>query len=230
VNDTVGLLFGRETAPRAVAMADKRPGELLPPNPALIERLLDVIEHEIVPKTRVGVDDGNKIFGAAMLRKSDLSTIFVATNNETANPLNHGEISCINGYYAMVNADESKRVTPKDVLFLSTHEPCTLCSSAIAWSGFSNFYYFFSHEDSRDSFQIGHDLNILKQVFKHEPGGYARSNDYWTAYSIIDMIGACAKEDEARLLERVAAINRAYADMSETYQTTKDLCKNIALK
>jgi hypothetical protein len=44
------------------------------------------------------------------------------------------------------------------------------------------------------------------------------------------MIGACAEEEEARLLKRVAAINGAYAVMSETYQTTKDLCKNIALK
>ena len=42
------------------------------------------------------------------------------------------------------------------------------------WGGYDNFIYLFSYEDSRDSFNIGHDLKILKQVFKHDPGGYAR--------------------------------------------------------
>jgi tRNA(Arg) A34 adenosine deaminase TadA len=211
-------------------MGDERPGQKLPPNPALVRRLLEVIEAEIIPKTQEGVQQGNKIFGAAMLRKSDLSTVYASTNQETLNPLNHGEITCINGYYEMINRDETKRVAPADMLFLATHEPCTLCSSAITWAGFNNFYYFFSHEDSRDAFQIGHDLNILQQVFKHAPGGYARSNSYWTAYSIIDMIEQCDGEVKAELQKRAAAIKTLYDQMSETYQTTKDLCKNIPLK
>jgi tRNA(Arg) A34 adenosine deaminase TadA len=33
-----------------------------------------------------------------------------------------------------------------------------MCMSAITWAGFDNFYYFYSHEDSRDSFAIPHDL------------------------------------------------------------------------
>ena len=70
-------------------------------------------------------------FGAAMLRKSDLSTILAATNEEIENPLWHGEVNAIKKYYEMVNADESKRVDPKDVIFLATHEPCPLCASAI---------------------------------------------------------------------------------------------------
>mmetsp|Transcript_6566 Transcript_6566/g.19478 ORF Transcript_6566/g.19478 Transcript_6566/m.19478 type:complete len:212 (+) Transcript_6566:26-661(+) len=211
-------------------MAAPRPGELAAPNPELVDALLRVMEQDIIPKTREGVDKGNKIFGAAIVRKDDLSTVFASTNDETSNPLNHGEITCINGYYAMVNADESKRVDPKATYFLATHEPCTLCSSAITWAGFDNFYYFFSHEDSRDAFQIGHDLNILKQVFKHEPGGYARTNDYWTAYSIMDMIHRCDPDVKAKLLARAEAIKATYAAFSETYQATKDMCKNIPLK
>ncbi|TIP99694.1 MAG: nucleoside deaminase, partial [Mesorhizobium sp.] len=40
---------------------------------SLIDRLLDVIEHDIVPKTAEGVAHGNKLFGAAILRKDDRS-------------------------------------------------------------------------------------------------------------------------------------------------------------
>ena len=40
----------------------------------LIDRLLTVIEKEIVPKTQKGVREGNKLFGGAVLKKSDLST------------------------------------------------------------------------------------------------------------------------------------------------------------
>lgn len=207
-----------------------RPGQEAPASPVLVDRLLQVMEMTIIPKTREGVNRGNKVFGAAMLRKSDLSLIYASTNEETLNPLNHGEITCINGYYAMVNEDETKRVNPKDIYFLATHEPCTLCSSAITWAGMDNFYYFFSHEDSRDAFQIGHDLNILKEVFKHEPGGYARQNAYWTAYSIIDMIAQCEPEAQESFKRRVKEIKRAYDDFSVVYQKTKDLCRNIPLK
>ncbi len=34
----------------------------------LIGRLLAVIEHEILPLTRAGVAEGNKVFGGAVLR------------------------------------------------------------------------------------------------------------------------------------------------------------------
>jgi hypothetical protein len=41
-----------------------------PPDPAVLaSRFLDVIEQEIVPKTREGVAAGNKIFGAAILKR-----------------------------------------------------------------------------------------------------------------------------------------------------------------
>lgn len=208
----------------------KRPWEPAGCNPNLIDRLLTVMEVEIIPPTREGVRNGNKVFGAAMLKKSDLSTIVVGTNHETENPLWHGEIYTINQYYEMVNKDESKRVDPKNVIFFSTHEPCTLCSSAITWGGFDNFYYLFSHEDSRDSFNIGHDLKILKEVFKHDPGGYARQNTYWSAYSVVDLIDNCDAKTQAGFLERVERIKKTYAEMSDIYQTNKGKAKNIPLK
>ena len=47
----------------------------------LIDRLLQTIEAEIVPLTRRGVAAGNKLFGAAVLRKSDLSLVVAGTND-----------------------------------------------------------------------------------------------------------------------------------------------------
>ncbi|WP_232198985.1 deaminase [Synechococcus sp. WH 7805] len=176
------------------------------------------MEHEIVPLTAKEVIKGNKLFGAAMLNKHDLSTIIADTNQETLNPLFHAEVQTINHYYSM---PKQQHVAPGDVLFLATHEPCTLCSSAITWAGFDNFYYFFSHEDSRDSFKIGHDLKILKQVFKHEPGGYARENDYWTGYGICDLIENCAPSERAAFEQRASALRGTYQQLSDLYQQRK---------
>ena len=50
-------------------------------------RLLDVIDSDILPLTERGVAAGNKVFGAALLRKSDLSLVLAGTNDETDNPL-----------------------------------------------------------------------------------------------------------------------------------------------
>ncbi len=61
-------------------------------NQKLIGRLLDVIEGDIVPLTRQGVAIGDKVFGAAILRKDDWSLVVAGSNHETENPLWHGEV------------------------------------------------------------------------------------------------------------------------------------------
>ncbi len=185
---------------------------------SLIERLFDVIEHDIVPKTAEGVTKGNKLFGAALLAKDDRSLVLAETNNELENPLWHGEMHCLKRFYEMPKAT---RADTKDLIFLSTHEPCSLCLSAITWAGFDNFYYLFSHEDSRDSFAIPHDLKILKEVFTLEPGGYNAENAYWQSYSLRKLVRELPEADRKRLEERVAKISALYDEMSETYQESK---------
>lgn len=185
---------------------------------SLIDRLLDVIEHDIVPMTKDGVADGNKLFGAAILRKSDRSLVLAETNNETENPLWHGEVHCLKRFYEMPKAE---RVDTKDAIFLATHEPCSLCLSAITWTGFDNFYYLFSHEDSRDSFAIPHDLKILKEVFTLEPGGYNAENAYWKSYSLRRLVRELPQADRARLEGRIAAIAGKYDALSAEYQDGK---------
>ncbi|BBZ28009.1 tRNA-specific adenosine deaminase [Mycolicibacterium madagascariense] len=179
-------------------------------------RLLDVIDHDILPLTEAGVARGNKVFGAAILLKSDLSVVIAGTNAETDNPLLHGEINTLNQFYELAD-----RPPTSEALFLTTHEPCTLCMSAITWAGFDNYYYFFSHEDSRDSFAIPHDLKILEEVFGLPPGGYRRSNAFWTAYSIPDLVEFEDEPVRSELRGRTERIGDRYAALSEQYQKTK---------
>ncbi|MHA6730518.1 nucleoside deaminase [Devosia sp. A369] len=194
----------------------------------LISRLLDVIEHEIAPVTRSGVARGNKLFGAAILRKSDLSVVVAETNNEIENPLWHGEMHAIKRFFE-IPADQ--RPDPKDCIFVATHEPCSLCLSGITWSGFDNFYYLFSHQDSADNFAIPYDIQILKGVYavpdpdrsEASPDRplYNRSNAYWTSHNIAQMIAGLDRGHKELLLARFDDLNGLYADLSAIYQADK---------
>lgn len=189
-----------------------------PTDPKIIDRLLEVVEKEVVPLTQEGVRQGNKVFGAAILKKDDLSTVIASTNTERENPLWHGEVHTMKKLYEM---PREQRPKPKDCIFFATHEPCPLCLSAITWGGYDNFYYLFSYEDSRDSFNIPHDLRILKEVFKQDAGGYAHENFYWKCYDIMELINACDEETKKGFLERVENLKKAYDEMSEIYQASK---------
>jgi len=183
----------------------------------LLSRLLSVMENDIIPMTQRGVAEGNKVFGAAILKKSDLSLVVAETNNETENPLWHGEIHTLKRFYELDEKPDSK-----DLIFLSTHEPCTMCMSAITWAGFDNFFYFFSHEDSRDAFAIPHDLKVLKEVFGLEPGGYRRSNAFWNSFWIADLASQAGPDERAEFNSRIEAVKATYGEMSNVYQASKD--------
>ena len=185
---------------------------------AFLGRLLDVIEHEIVPLTRAGVAEGNKIFGGAVLRKSDLSTVVAVTNRETANPLNHGEIATINAFYDL---PASARPAAAETIFLSTHEPCPLCLGGRTWGGWESFFYFFSYEDTADAFAIPHDIRLNEEIWRVADGEYDHQNRYWSAWHLRELIESCAPEARAELERQAEALIATYDELSAAYQASK---------
>ena len=172
-----------------------------------------------MPLTRHGVQAGNKVFGGAILRKSDLSLVLAGTNNESENPLWHGEVHTLKLFYELPEED---RPATDDCIFLSTHEPCSLCLSAITWTGFDNFYYLFGYEETDSKFNIPHDLRILDEVFAVKQGRYQRKNAFWESHAIPTLIDQLQNSDEQSSLQaRVAAITATYEELSETYQASK---------
>ncbi len=188
-------------------------------NEILLDKFLDVFKNNILPLTFEGVESGNKIFGAAIIKKDDYSLVVAGSNNEAENPLWHGEIHTLKKFYEI---DKKMRPNEKNCIFLSSHEPCSLCLSAITFSGFDNFYYLFPYESTSNEFSIPHDLNILKEVFNITDGKYIKKNSYWKSYSINNLINELADIKKKKLTDSFNKIKKTYIDLSDKYQASKE--------
>jgi tRNA(Arg) A34 adenosine deaminase TadA len=162
-----------------------------------------------------------------------LTPLTTATNNERLSPLLHGEINCTQQFFTDTYSDSAARPDPsKDCIFFATHEPCSLCLSGIAWSGFNELYFLFTYEDSRDLFAIPYDIDILEQVFRVQGEEteeqvtqrplYNRKNKYSTAKSVADVIAEVEDEEKrSELVEETGKVRELYEALSETYQRGK---------
>jgi|TARA_B110000438_G_scaffold22923_1_gene20865 tRNA(Arg) A34 adenosine deaminase TadA len=185
----------------------------------LLERSLDIFTKEILPLTEKGVSEGNKIFGAAILKKKDLSLVVAGSNNETENPIWHGETHTLKKFYEI---NKNSRPREKDCIFLCSHEPCSLCLSAITFSGFDNFYYLFPYKITNNEFSIPHDLKILKEVFKVNNGEYNRENLYWKSNSIKMLIEKLSTLKKKKFMSQLEEIKKSYINLSNKYQASKN--------
>ena len=185
----------------------------------LLDNFLDVFNNNILPLTSKGVDSGNKIFGAAIIKKDDYSLVVAGSNNETENPLWHGETHTLKKFYEI---NKETRPDEKNCIFLSSHEPCSLCLSAITFSGFDNFYYLFPYESTSEEFSIPHDLNILKEVFNINDGNYIKNNSYWKSYSINSLINKLEDSKKKKFKDSFNNIKKNYFELSNKYQTSKE--------
>ena len=183
-----------------------------------LEKFLNVFVKEILPLTEKGVKKGNKIFGAAILKKEDFSLIIAGSNNETDNPMWHGETHTLKKFYEI---DKNSRPSEKDCIFLSSHEPCSLCLSAITFAGFDNFYYLFPYEITNDQFSIPHDLKILKEVFKVDNGDYNKENSYWKSHNINMLIEELSSSKKEKFINQIKEIKKTYITLSNKYQLSK---------
>ncbi|VUC28597.1 unnamed protein product [Clonostachys rosea] len=202
-------------------------------NEALLRALLQTVEDSIIPLTAQAVTNGCKLFGAAILDRRTLKPLSVATNNERVSPLLHGEINCIQQFYTVDYPDPASRPSPgEDCIFFATHEPCSLCLSGITWSGFREFYYLFTYEDSRDLFSIPYDIDILQEVFRVKGSEtdeqvqarplYNRDNKFFKARSVAELIDTVTDaEAKSALLSEFERVKKLYNGLSETYQNGK---------
>ncbi|SPO27246.1 uncharacterized protein UTRI_10363 [Ustilago trichophora] len=195
----------------------------------ILSQLLSTITSSIIPLTTSAVSRGCKVFGASILHKTTLEPIISSTNDEITSPLLHGEMSTLFAFhrYNSSRTTPQERIDPKDCIFLSTHEPCSLCLSAITWSGFDNFYYLFTYEDTKKVFSIPHDIRILQEVFQtHKEGDkeeklYNKKNAYWECFSLAELVEQSPEEERDGLRERMESVKKQYNSLSDTYQQSK---------
>ena len=188
-------------------------------NEKALKKILDIFSNEVLPLTIKGVAKGSKIFGAAIIKKNDYSLVIAETNNEIENPMWHGEIHALKKFYEL---DINSRPNEKDCMFLSSHEPCSMCLSAITFSGFDNFYFLFPYTATNDEFNIPHDLKILKEVFKINNGEYNKENSYWKSQNINLLVKNLTSSKKENILNKLDEIKNKYKALSNKYQENKD--------
>lgn len=182
-----------------------------------LKRMFQVIEQEILPVTTKGVAAGNKVFGASVLNP-DLSTVLVATNDETVCPMFHGEVKCIYEWSKLVEPSQRGPAAQQSV-FLSTHEPCCMCISSILWTGFTKVYYFFPYTVTAAQ-GIPHDISTMHELWNCTT--YRKTNKYLATACLIDLVKELPAGDEKAELETtIQRLLDAYETLSNKYHSEK---------
>lgn len=184
-----------------------------------LKRMLHVIRDDILPKTRVGVANGNKVFGAAVLEnRTTMKTIVADTNNELICPMFHGEVHVIYQWSKIVPPSQRGKAS-QEAVFLATHEPCCMCISSILWSGFATCYYLFPY--SVTSAQgIPYDINTMHELWNVPT--YRKQNKYLSTACIMDLVNELSNDSERNeLLDLQTELINEYNALANQYHTEK---------
>mmetsp|Transcript_40270 Transcript_40270/g.61088 ORF Transcript_40270/g.61088 Transcript_40270/m.61088 type:complete len:231 (-) Transcript_40270:613-1305(-) len=200
--------------------------KILSASPHEIRQMLQVIQNDILPKTRDGVANGNKVFGAAILNPN-FKCVCADTNAEaTMGPLFHGEIKCIYAWSKQTPPQQRGPVAQSSI-FLSTHEPCCMCISSIVWSGFTKVYYLFPYAITTKQ-GIPHDVNTMHELWGVNT--YRKQNKYCSTGCIVDLIESLPDEDEKKDLDQLCkSIMDEYEKLSRKYHSEKGSNENNSL-
>ncbi|EHM10500.1 cytosine/adenosine deaminase [Thermanaerovibrio velox DSM 12556] len=166
-----------------------------------LHKMLDVIEHRILPLTEDFVRKGHNLFGGAVLDPVSLDPIVVGSNRRSDNPVFHGEVETLLRFY-----EQKDRPKAEETVFLATHEPCCMCFSALAWCGFKEAWYLFDYTETDKDFNMPDDLIMLKELFGSQD--IRRRNSYLNLYSIKE--AAKQSEDAERLMARIESLKEKY--------------------
>ena len=197
----------------------------LKPSTEEIKRMLLIIENDILSKTTAGVDAGNKVFGAAILKK-DFSLDYAETNAETTCPLFHGEVHCIYQWSKRI-PNEHRGPAAQNSIFLSTHEPCMMCISSIVWAGFQSVYYFFPYSKTTEQ-GIPHDIDTMHELWGVPT--YRKQNKYVSTACLMELIGNLDDgKEKTELVEIQDRLIKVYDTLSEKYHTEKKENPNNSL-
>lgn len=99
---------------------------------------IPMVRHEAAMRLAIQQAGGNPRypFGAVIVGATNGELLAGGVNDSAKNPILHGEIACMNDYV--------QRRGNKDwasVVLYTTGEPCSMCMSALVWSGIGGVVY-----------------------------------------------------------------------------------------
>lgn len=104
-------------------------------------------------------------FGAVIVRIETGEVVATGVNHSSENPILHGEIDCMNDY---VRRNGNRGWS--GMLLYTTGEPCSMCMSALVWSGIGGVVYASSIDGIRRA-GIGQIGLTARQVLDASPFG-----------------------------------------------------------
>lgn len=169
-----------------------------------VGKILKAIKEDLIPLTEKKVGEGNHVFGGLVMSLSDCSVVTAGSNSRQDNPIYHGEIDTIRRFFALKD-----RPKPQDCLFVASHAPCSMCVSAIAWSGFREIWVLYGYEAVKDGFDMPVDLLMYKEIFSSD--GPSTENCFFKMYDIREE--ASKEPDYPELKKLIDEIDGLYSAM-----------------